>query len=145
MKTLLFVSIILVGNFISSHAQSNALNFSYDQNGRIIERKLVVSLGGSRLANFSTKEDSLIERSFSEFNVYPNPASTEITIEGEMPGQENPGVIKIFNSAGQEIQRNQYNNKQQSIYVGGLAPGAYILDIKYSDKARKSYKILITN
>ena len=78
----------------------------------------------------------------NSFNVYPNPASDEITIEGAGLG----GTVHyaICNMLGAEIMSGNIsgaaNNFSEKISVGGLSNGIYFL--KFSDVAGSSVKKL---
>jgi len=53
--------------------------------------------------------------------IYPNPATTEITINGY-----NPNYLKLFNALGECVAEAKKTNK---LWVGNLAPGLYLLQV----------------
>jgi arabinoxylan arabinofuranohydrolase len=75
--------------------------------------------------------------------IYPNPASTELTIECS---EQDPFVFKsaIFDMSGQaiEIFDHEPNGNRISLDVSSVHPGCYVLKI-YSPKAVQTRKLLI--
>lgn len=121
----------------------NTLSNTYDSGGRLTERKLVVVVGGG--SKFSKiHEDSLAQKALSEFKVYPNPASSELNIEGELPGKSKSGTIIFLNSAGQEMFQDSYNTNKKTLDVSTFSDGIYFLEILTSEKKSISFKIIIS-
>jgi hypothetical protein len=56
--------------------------------------------------------------------IYPNPASSEITIKGEFDTNE---TISIFNILGQKVQGASLNGTETRINVSQLADGVYTI------------------
>jgi hypothetical protein len=55
--------------------------------------------------------------------MYPNPASTNFTIEA----QELVSNVSVFNVLGQEVVTNNPNNNQATIDISGLQAGIYVV------------------
>ncbi|MGB0914889.1 MAG: T9SS type A sorting domain-containing protein, partial [Crocinitomicaceae bacterium] len=63
-----------------------------------------------------------------ETNVYPNPASDQITIEF---GENNETTFSIRNSIGKEVPTNiQYTNGKAVVNLDGFAPGLYFVIVE---------------
>ncbi|PBQ31634.1 hypothetical protein CNR22_07585 [Sphingobacteriaceae bacterium] len=122
------------------HSQ-NTISFSYNAGGGLSERKLLVVPGQGAKFNYSgqTADTTFLD----EIKVFPNPASTHVTIEGPIPANSKSGEIKLINATGQFIKSDNYEGQSKNISVGDLANGIYIMEIKFSDKERKSYKIIV--
>lgn len=138
-----FIAALSTMNFNNINAQSGTLVFSHDQNGNLTERKIqVLQQGGSRLIR-NLEKDSLLAVQ-NDFKVYPNPASSELTVEGKLPGKSTSGKVIFLNSAGQEITSDVYNGGKKTFDVSHFANGIYVLQIVTSDKRSLSYKIIIS-
>jgi len=61
--------------------------------------------------------------------LYPNPASTEITVQSNQP----IGSITITNLVGQNIYSGSYNENKVTIDVAGLSAGVYFVKTNGSD------------
>jgi gingipain R len=93
----------------------------------------------------AVKEHSATER----FNIYPNPASTElrITIAGQArnDGELREGIIEIFDVYGKKVLSHTANRSPQTIIdVSHLQSGSYFVKI-YSESNQVAYKKLIIN
>ena len=111
-----FIAALSTMNFNNINAQSGTLVFSHDQNGNLTERKIqVLQQGGSRLIR-NLEKDSLLAVQ-NDFKVYPNPASSELTVEGELPGKSKRGRVIFLNTAGQEITSEVYNDNERMIFL----------------------------
>ena len=71
----------------------------------------------------------------NDFNIYPNPALDNLTIENE----KNITItnIKIIDPTGKIIDSKQINNTSSTIFVGGLSKGIYFLEINTSHHSGK--------
>ena len=58
----------------------------------------------------------------AKHNIYPNPATTSITISGEPQG-----YLKMYNLAGLEVMQAEIKAEKQQISVGQLPAGTYII------------------
>ena len=61
-----------------------------------------------------------------QFTLYPNPFSDYIQIENQSVN----GVVKIYNTLGQEISNYPIDNQSLKINTSFLSPGVYILSIQ---------------
>lgn len=69
------------------------------------------------------------------YKVYPNPAQEIIHVDYSNPVQEQ-SVSTLFSSSGQLVKTVTLNDMNNRIYVGDLVPGAYMLQMKTSDKTQ---------
>ncbi|WP_299675465.1 T9SS type A sorting domain-containing protein [uncultured Dokdonia sp.] len=79
---------------------------------------------------------SIEEVSQSQFSIYPNPASTSVTIG--LKQESSLQKITIYNSIGQAVK----TSIQETIDVSDLSQGVYIMDVM-TDKGRSSQKLII--
>ncbi len=127
-----------------SGQNNTTLVFSYDQNGNVKERKIqITQIGGSKLIR-SLETDSTAENAAPKLNVYPNPASSELFIEGTLPAPLNSATLTFLNSNGQIIKTEVYQGTKKSIDVTGLANGIYLLEVTNDKKQLSSFKIIIS-
>ena len=66
------------------------------------------------------------DESAARLQIYPNPATTEISITN--PGN-NADRYSIINSNGAHIAEGNMANAAQQVSIGGLAPGSYIVNL----------------
>jgi hypothetical protein len=85
-------------------------------------------------------------KKFSNFNVFPNPASESVWIDITLESSD-VVVAKLFDLSGREIKAQNYNSQQgkNMFEMGGLSslkPGVYILELNFENKSIKE-KIII--
>ena len=94
---------------------------------------------GSRLANLGNKEnESDLAKGFNTL-VFPNPASSIVTITTEL---EN-ATIMVYNIVGQLVLQSKLN-AETKLDVTNLKSGTYIYSIISNDLKVKSDKLIIT-
>jgi endonuclease I len=94
----------------------------------------VAAIWGSACANaarasFIAPEAILIKQTESTFNVYPNPASTELNIEVNKAGLKN---ISLLDANGKQVLLNTYNSiteNVQKLNISSLNKGNYFIKI----------------
>ncbi len=74
------------------------------------------------------------------FSVYPNPAKDQITIERTNDQSENMS-LEIRSISGVLKKSGQFKNQHQSIEIGDLPPGLYLLKVS-SDKGSQTTRII---
>lgn len=136
---LLFLIAGLLDNF-SATAQTNKIVFSYDNSGKVIERKLTVVL--QQRVELNQKKDSLVK---NPIRVYPNPASDAVTIEGDLPPDVEKARIKLYDESGRTLRETTYSGKSTQIDVHSLSPGIYFLDCTLKKNDRTTFKIIKSN
>ena len=76
-----------------------------------------------------------------KLEVYPNPATDCVNIEGEGNGQLN---YTLYTMNGQQLQQGQYNGVQERIDMSSYATGNYLLRISTPDNTQvNTYKIVL--
>lgn len=77
---------------------------------------------------------------FVHFNVYPNPTSGSVTIEGKYSGQL---YFTLFNITGKALLRREVNfSDREEIDLGDLPAGMYLLQMSNDNGFAKSVKVL---
>ena len=69
-------------------------------------------------------EEGVIETSANAYNVYPNPTTGVVTIEGE-----NISVISIYNAAGQLVNIVRVNGDNATVDMSSFGTGVYFMNI----------------
>ncbi len=64
----------------------------------------------------------------NEMVMFPNPANDELNVT--IPSFKGSEVIRVLNLMGQEMLQVNATNEYHSVYIGGLASGQYILELK---------------
>ncbi len=126
---------------LATHAgRAQTLVYTYGKNGGVTQR----SVKGNALRMMSPfKKDSLPKQ--LDFNVYPNPATGYITIEGTLPDNVTQAKVSVVNLGGQVLKTDTYTGQPKTLSVSDLKPGAYLLEFAYSKDRKSTYKIIITN
>lgn len=141
------IALILFCLSITLYSQENDLVLSYDASGNIIERKIQVVMVG-RIGKFDElkiAKDSTLVDNFSEIKIYPNPANTYLNIEGRLPENVAEARLRLINSSGVILKTDFYVGQLKTINVSSLSNGLYILEMQYSKKEAKSFKVIISN
>lgn len=68
---------------------------------------------------------------FPGLKIFPNPASDHVQVIGAPEGSE----LRISDPAGREVLGAEIRQHEQSLEVGGLAPGIYLLEIHHGKKS----------
>jgi hypothetical protein len=94
---------------------------------------------GSCVETFAKSgEINIEESSKSGFNIYPNPATSQITIQNN--DHKMLGTISIYDVSGKMIYKNFIGSSQSIIDVKNFSPGVYYLRSDQMGKARKFVK-----
>jgi len=133
MKSLyVYISLLFSVNLVSQ----NAIKFDYDAAGNMTQRYIqVISM---RLSNKAEKDTSY------NFNVYPIPAREQITIEGAGKGESENAKVSLYNINGMLVKQDAYYGEKKTYSLSGFSTGIYFLEIKYSEKEKSTYRIIIT-
>ncbi len=66
-----------------------------------------------------------------ELNVYPNPATSDLTLEF---ASESTVKVEIYNVLGKKLKSTTHQGRQSKISVGDLTPGVYIIRVYENDR-----------
>lgn len=73
----------------------------------------------------------------NNLKIYPNPASTQITIKGDFVADKN---ISIYNMLGQQVMKNRLNSNENVIDISNLALGVYTIQFNETGTSVKFVK-----
>lgn len=94
---------------------------------------------GTLVQSFSSNPQlGIVDESFFNLNVYPNPITSSITITMESDGN---GTASIIDISGKVIQQFLLNTKETTVNVENLSAGIYILKIE-DNGFQKSVKLI---
>ena len=143
MKTTLYMVLFWMTQIVSiaSMAQENNLIFTYDASGRMTERRIQVEMG----ARIGVTQDSTRKNRHTDIKIYPNPASSYVTIDGNLPENIKKADVVVLNLAGQILKTEVYHGNSKNIAVSDLPSGVYLIEIRYSKDERTTYKIIVKN
>ena len=148
MKQIKFIIAIFLFFSLKTKSQTNVV-FSYDNAGNIIQRQIQIMPplpgGGGRYINPDSSKDTNNITTPINFKIYPNPAQTYLTIEGNLPENTNEAKLQLLSNTGQVLKTNFYTGETKTVDVSDLKNGIYLLEIIYSKKQKSTYKIIITN
>ncbi|PZU87827.1 MAG: hypothetical protein DI529_06570 [Chryseobacterium sp.] len=95
-------------------------------------------------SNGSSPTDEDGGKQNSKFVLYPNPAKNQIYLVDKINKAEKTFVdIQIYSTAGRLVKNINQNPIDQSIYIGDLADGNYILNIKTNLDYKQSFKLIV--
>lgn len=80
----------------------------------------------------------IVDQSNNAFNIYPNPASDVVTINGQVELKQ----VKIMNYTGQVVYQSAINGMETTISTRDLSAGMYILQVETSE-GLSSQKLMI--
>ncbi|MCF8247063.1 MAG: DUF1566 domain-containing protein [Saprospiraceae bacterium] len=94
-----------------------------------------------RLVRGGETTTALNDLSFKEynFNVYPNPAQSEITVSAEVELT----TVSIYNLSAQKVMTQYPNQKEATINIGHLANGMYFVKAIAKDESIVMQKIIV--
>ena len=75
------------------------------------------------------------------FNIYPNPAYNDITIE--TPQSSGESILSIYNINGQELLKQNITTNKTQIDISGLSKGVYF--VKLANEKTVTVKKIIKN
>jgi Secretion system C-terminal sorting domain len=76
-------------------------------------------------------------------NIYPNPSSSNITVEFSNPNKESL-CIHIYNSMGQLVKSvNNITSEKTNIEIANLKSGIYLIELNSKDRVFRSEKLII--
>ncbi|KFC23187.1 Por secretion system C-terminal sorting domain-containing protein [Epilithonimonas lactis] len=85
-----------------------------------------------------------INKNDSKFQFYPNPAKNYIYFTNKNVKAENTFLdIDIYTIAGRKVRSVTQNQMDQSLYIGNIPNGNYILNIKSDAGIKQSFKLII--
>lgn len=111
----------------------------------------VVGLGSHLITMVATSGASTVTRTFTltvtpslgvtendkkNIVVYPNPTSSDLTIQGEFDSEES---ITIFNLLGQKVMEHTIDSNEQVVNVAKLASGVYTI---YFNSSKATFKFI---
>jgi hypothetical protein len=145
MKQYFLVSILFFFFGTCIAQQGAGFNFTYDNAGNLIQRKVVVYpnvppvTGRMASAKDTTQKDSL-----PPLSVYPNPTFGEVNIDGTLPTNITQADVFLTNEQGQLIKKLIYYGGLTQFNISGVQTGIYYLSVNYSKKNKKVFKIIVT-
>ena len=101
-------------------------DYQYATNNRTTD--VVVYMDDIQITNSALAPTALHRVSKPLFSIYPNPATDIVTILGAADSK-----ASIYNSVGQKVLQNDITESKQSINVGNMSKGVYVLKVTHRD------------
>ncbi len=101
---------------------------------------MTATSGSSVNCNFTLTVQAALgvdEQLKNNLTIYPNPASTQITIKGDFIADQN---ITIYNVLGQKVMQSSLKSNENVIDISGLALGVYTIKFNESKASVKFVK-----
>ena len=141
MKTLL---ILFTGIFISSALFSQTIEYSYDENGNRVSRRIVYLKSGKEQQN--PKEDTIsqqenpgpisLNKGAMQIQVKPNPTkgSLQVSISGT---KATTHYITLVTMQGKQVYSNKTFKSPGIVDLSEVAAGVYIMRVKSGEHTMK--------
>ena len=80
-----------------------------------------------------------------QMSIYPNPASDYLNIDADLSSMKTL-ELTLYDFSGRVVKSASFNNSivNESLYVGDLAKGAYMMEIK-AGEFKGTKKFILTN
>jgi len=145
MKTLSAILTLLLLTMmpVKSYSQSyDTVRYSYNDSGSRDKRIIVLGDGGGKGMQQSDwqkkdpKEQEIKSETFTDqignnsVLIYPNPATSEITVEIKGLEENNGDIIYLYDQTGRLVQTHSEVTWSNSLNLSGLPAGIYFMVIK---------------
>lgn len=120
--------------------EGSSILFNVDANGVTINETAMVNIANISVSNgivhvidavLLPGESSGLETLESNaLNVYPIPASNNLTIQISEQDRTSEWIAKVYNSLGQEMSSNRFSGTNFQLDISELAPASYILQLR---------------
>ena len=145
MKTLSAILTLLLLTIMSVKSYSpppDTVKYSYNNSGSRDQRHIVLGEGGGKGMQQSDwqkkdpKEEEIKSEIFTDqigkysVIIYPNPATSEITVEIQGVEENDDDIIYLYDHAGRLVQTHSEVTLSNSLNLSGLPSGIYFMVIK---------------
>jgi hypothetical protein len=143
-KTIISTLFLFIG--ISLNAQQNAVEYSYDNAGNRILRKIIVlppAPPPGQSAKYSAQSASIDTVGGILFKIYPNPTEGLVIIQSDenFRALENK-TITVYDVNGKILLKKEYNSSEEHIDLSNQEPGSYFVKITASNGYNAEWKII---
>lgn len=137
--TLLLLTIMSVKSYSQS---SDTVKYSYNDSGSRLSRIIVLGEGGGKgmqqteSQKKDPKEEEIKSENFTDqignnsVLIYPNPATSDITVEIKGLEENNGDIIYLYDQTGRLVQTHSEVTLSNNLNLSGLPAGIYFMVIK---------------
>jgi len=137
--TLLLLTIMSAKSYSQS---SDTVKYSYNDSGSRLSRIIVLGEGGGKgiqqtdLSKKDSKEQEIESETFNDqignnsVLIYPNPATSDITVEINGLEENDGDIIYLYDQTGRLVQTHSEVTRSNSLNLSGLPAGIYFMVIK---------------
>jgi hypothetical protein len=148
MKHYLLLLIIL--SSLAIQAQSNKINFTYDNAGNQISRVLCMQCAGKKSdvvpKEIAAVKEEDLQKFFPEdvLSYYPNPVRDELYLKWELADGNYVKTLQIYSFNGQILKTYSESNSDNSLTIPfqSYPEGIYLVVLEYSSGDQKTIKII---
>lgn len=133
---------------LSTKIFAQKLSFSYDASGNQSERRWVCvnCRPAQEISIISPGKSAAIDdtANLKSLKVFPNPATEQVNLVWQLPGEVYVQEIVIYDISGKKIYSGKHtpNKKDAQIALHGYPSGTYLLVVLYSDGTSESVKLI---
>lgn len=135
---------------LSTSIFAQKLSFSYDASGNQSERRWVcINCRPAQDLSINspgklTAMGQNMEAMQKSLKVFPNPATEQVNLVWQLPGEVYVQEIVIYDISGKKIYSGKHSpdKKDAQIALHGYPSGTYLLVVLYSDGSSESVKLI---
>jgi len=119
------------------HSQAQTVSFSYDDDGNMKERKLVVV--GPTGVKASHKDSVSVSDEIGEqkITIYPNPTRGMFQVAIKIMDNKQKNYFRLYSLSGAYLQEKNITSESTNIDISRYPAGAYLLDVFLGDKVSR--------
>jgi len=138
-RTITLLYIALVCSVVQTTAQT--VGFTYDSDGNMTERKLVVV--GRSGVKASPKDTVFVSDKIGEqkVSIYPNPTRGLFQVAVTQFDSTKKNYYRLYSLSGSQLQQKNLSGSSTDIDISSYPSGTYLLDIFLGDKVSR-WKII---
>lgn len=117
--------------------KAQTVNFTYDNDGNMIQRKLI-EVGPSGVKADSNDTVSVSEElGEQKVTIYPNPTKGLFQVVTKVLDGKQKNYFLLYSLAGARLQQKEISNRTTDIDISNYPAGAYLLDIFLGNKVSR--------
>ncbi|MDD3322822.1 MAG: T9SS type A sorting domain-containing protein [Paludibacter sp.] len=135
MKTINIVLITLLCFVFQAKAQT--VEFSYDLDGNMEERKILIVGPQTVKASSVVPETITEELGEQKISIYPNPTKGMFQVEVKLLDTNLKNYLRLYSLSGANILEMKIESEFTNIDISKYPTGAYLMDLYLGDKVSK--------
>jgi hypothetical protein len=116
------------------HLQAQNVGFNYDNDGNMIQRKILAV--GSSSVKALHKDTASVSDVMGEqkITLYPNPTKGQFQVAIKILDSKQKNYFRLYSLSGAYLQEKNITSESTNIDISNYAKGAYLLDVFLGEK-----------